>query len=319
MAHVDMDPKLLESYEGISPCPKDFDEFWDKSVKEMRNCDPKTEFIEADFKCNNADCFDMFFIAPDGAKIHAKHVRPKNIKGKIPAILWFHGAGDSSGTWSDKLKFINEGFAVFALDVRGQGGISEDIGGVSGNTMRGHFMRGVMDKKPEKLFYRNVFLDVAQLAEIVFSLDFVDEDNVSVYGGSQGGALSIVCASLQPKIKKAGILYPYLCDFKRVWNLRLNPTAYTDLFDYFRMYDPAHEREDEVFELLGYIDIVNLAKRVKAEVFMSTGLMDITCPPSTQFAMYNKLTCKKKYILYPEYGHEFIGDAYDRIFMFLTN
>jgi predicted alpha/beta-fold hydrolase len=39
-------------------------------------------------------------------------------------------------------------------------------------------------------------------------------------------------------------------------------------------------------------------------VMMATGLMDTICPPSTQFAMYNKLTCEKSYVLYPDFGHE---------------
>ena len=51
---------------------------------------------------------------------------------------------------------------------------------------------------------------------------------------------------------------------------------------------------------------------------MATGLMDVTCPPSTQFAMYNKLTCNKKVLIYPDYGHEGIIDMADRIFEFMA-
>lgn len=32
--------------------------------------------------------------------------------------------------------------------------------------------------------------------------------------------------------------------------------------------------------------------------------MDKTCPPSTQFATYNKLVCRKRHLIFPEYGHE---------------
>ena len=37
---------------------------------------------------------------------------------------------------------------------------------------------------------------------------------------------------------------------------------------------------------------------------MATGLMDNVCPPSTQFAAYNKMTCKKSQVIYPDFGHE---------------
>ena len=35
---------------------------------------------------------------------------------------------------------------------------------------------------------------------------------------------------------------------------------------------------------------------------MATGLMDTTCPPSTQFAAFNKMTCEKKSVIYPTLG-----------------
>ena len=35
---------------------------------------------------------------------------------------------------------------------------------------------------------------------------------------------------------------------------------------------------------------------------MITGLMDNICPPSTQFAAYNKITSKKQMTIYPDFG-----------------
>ena len=57
---------------------------------------------------------------------------------------------------------------------------------------------------------------------------------------------------------------------------------------------------------------------MKAELLMQTCLVDNICPPSTQFAMYNKLTCNKKVLIYPDYGHEGIIDMADRIFEFMA-
>ena len=80
--------------------------------------------------------------------------------------------------------------------------------------------------------------------------------------------------------------------------------AYAELRTHFRNFDLNHEREDEIFTKLGYIDLHHLAPRIKTEVKMLTGLMDDVCPPSTQFAIYNNLTCKKDMVLYPDFGHE---------------
>ena len=65
------------------------------------------------------------------------------------------------------MPYAASGVAVFARDVRGQGGRSEDVGRAFGNTLHGHIIRGLADKDPHKLFYRDVYLDTAQLAGIV--------------------------------------------------------------------------------------------------------------------------------------------------------
>lgn len=319
MPMVDMPLAELENYMGINPCPKDFDEFWDTAINEMKNTDPKIELVKSDFKAKNAECYDLYFTGVNGARIHAKHLRPKNITGKIPAVLLFHGYSGNCGAWWDKLGYVEEGCAVFALDARGQAGLSEDVGGIKGNTLNGHIIRGIDEKDPNKLLFRDIFLDTAELANIAMNMDFVDETKVYAHGGSQGGALTIACAALEPKIAKAVPMYPFLCDYKRVWDMDLDKDAYAELRKYFRDFDPAHEREDEIFTKLGYIDLQYLAPRIKADTLMFTCLMDTVCPPSTQYAAYNKMKCNKKHIIYPDFGHEHPNEAMDKVFKFLFN
>ena len=309
----------LLKYNGVNPRPEDHDDYWEKALSEMKAVDSEISFEEVDFKSPIVSCYDMYFTGVNGARIYAKHVRPKNVSGKIPAVIMFHGYGADCEDWYSKMPYAASGVAVFAMDVRGQGGKSEDVGGVCGNTLHGHIIRGLADKNPQKMFYRDVFLDTAQLAGIVLDLDFIDETKVYVTGGSQGGALSLACASLEPRISRVAIAEPFLCDFKRVCDMQLNVNVYGELRDYFRMYDPTHEQEEEVFTKLGYIDIQYLVPRIKGEVLMLTGLLDTTCPPETQFAAYNKMTCKKRYILYPDYQHEKLKNVDDVTYQFLMS
>jgi cephalosporin-C deacetylase len=155
------------------------------------------------------------------------------------------------------------------------------------------------------------------MARIVMSLDFVDKGRIGATGGSQGGALTVACAGLVPEVKLAAPVFPFLSDYRRVWEMDLAKDAYGELKEYFRHFDPNHEREDEIFERLGYIDIQNLAHRIKAEMFWSIGLMDTICPPSTQFAAYNKIKSKKRMDIYPDFGHEGLPGCNDKNFEFL--
>lgn len=316
MPIVDLPLEQLKKYQGINPCPEDIDDYWDKALAEMRAVDPKVELVPSKFQTSFAECFDLYFTGVRGARIHAKYLRPRNSKEPHPAVLQFHGYTWHSGDWNDKLNYVAAGFSVAALDCRGQGGYSEDVGGVKGNTIHGHIIRG-LDDSPENLLFRHIFLDTAQLASIIMSMPEVDENRVGAMGGSQGGALTLACASLEPRIKRLAPVYPFLCDYKRVWEMDLAVAAYEELRTYFRFFDPLHERENEVFTKLGYIDLQHLVKRIKGEVLMAVGLMDTICPPSTQFAAYNKITAPKNIVIYPDYGHEGLPGFGDRTFEFM--
>lgn len=317
MPMLDMPLEELKVYKGSSPCPADIDEYWERALAEMNATEPNPEFIPADFQVPGFLCYDLYFNSVRNGRVHCKFIRKENIEGKAPAVLRFHGYSGNSGDWSSHMALASLGFVVCAMDVRGQGGLSEDKNPVSGNTLRGHIIRGVDDKDPDNLFFRQIYLDTAMTARVVMGLDYVDETNVSVNGGSQGGALSIACASLVPEIKKAAVNHPFLCDYRRVWKMDMALRAYEDIKEYFRRFDPTHEREDEFFEKLGYIDLQNLSHRIKAKVRMYTGLMDNVCPPSTQFAMYNKITSEKEVIIYPDYTHEGMPGEPDKTIQFL--
>ena len=312
----DMPYEDLLIYEGTNPKPADFDVYWDTSLSEMKAIDPQVELIPAEFQTDYAECYHMYFTGVDGARVHAKYLKPKQVSEPGPAVLMFHGYSGNAGDWFDKLPYVAAGFTVAALDCRGQGGRSEDPGGVLGWTLNGHIVRG-LDNDPKKLLYRAIFLDTAQLAKIVMDMPEVDKNRVGATGGSQGGGLTLACASLEPGIKKAAPIFPFLCDYQRVWEIDQDVAAYEELRAWFRRFDPRHDRESEIFTQLGYIDNQHLAPRIRAEVLMAVGFMDEICPPSTQFAAYNKISAPKSLVTYPDYGHEGLPDVNDIIYQFM--
>ena len=318
MPLIDMPLDQLRAYQGRNPRPHDFDAFWDASLAELRRTDPRAELKPADFRAANAECFDLWYDGVGGARIHAKYLRPAKRAAKSPALLVFHGYTGSSGEWFDKLAWVCQGYCVAIMDCRGQGGQSEDKGGVQGNTHHGHIIRGLDDASPSKLLFRDIFLDTAQLARVVLSFPEVDASRVGALGGSQGGALTLACAALEPRVVRAAPIFPVLCDYQRVWEMDQAKDAYAELRTYFRLFDPLHRREQEIFTRLGYIDCQHLAPRIKARVLWPIGLMDTICPPSTQFAAYNKVTAPKELLIYPDFGHEGLPRVNDHVSEFMS-
>lgn len=314
----DLPFEKLSSYEGKNPRPPDFDEFWEEGLEEMRAIDPQIEKVEATFQAPYAKCEHLYFTGVDGSRVHAKFLQPREpLRQPGPALVAFHGYSGDSGNWTNYLPFAAAGFTVAAMDCRGQAGLSEDRGGVSGNTLRGHIIRGLSSGSPRDLLFRRIFLDAAQLAGLILELPEVDPSRVGATGGSQGGGLTLACAALEPRIARAAADYPFLCDYQRVWEMDQAKGAYEELATYFRTFDPLHRKEKEIFERLGYIDVQHLAPRIRGEVLMAVGLMDTICPPSTQFAAYNKISAPKSLKIYPDFGHEALRGHSDIVFDFM--
>lgn len=319
MPLIDLPLEKLREYRGRNPRPADHDTYWEHALQELAATDPRPELKPAGVVCSeHVECFDLWFTGVGGARIYAKYLRPRAAIGvKHPAVLQFHGYTGHSGDWLDKFGWPAEGICLAAMDCRGQGGKSEDTTRVAGPTLRGHIIRGLEDPDPAKLLFRQVFLDTVQLARVVMARPEVDSGRVGCWGASQGGALALACAALEPRIRRTAPVFPFLCDYQRVWEMDLAKDAYEELRLFFRAFDPRHEREAAIFNRLGYIDVQHLAPRIRADVLMFTSLMDTVCPPSTQFAAYNRITSNKDLVLYPDFGHEALPGQIDRTFNFL--
>lgn len=303
----------LLKYQGDSPKPQDFDEYWARALKELDAQPLDYELVKAEFQTPLAECYHLYFYGVGGARVHAKYARPRGGQGKGPGLALFHGYHSGSGDWFDKAAYAAHGITVIAMDCRGQGGLSEDNLTVKGGTLKGHIIRGMDEENPDKLYYRNVFLDLVQTARILMSMDQVDPERIGVHGCSQGGGLTIACAALEPRIKLAIPVYPFLTDYRKAWQMDVTLSAYEELAYYFRFMDPLHRTEETFFNKLGYIDIQNLADRIRAKVIFVTGLADTICPPYTQFATYNKIRAEKELVVYHEYGHEYLPYLSDRV------
>lgn len=300
----------LKNYNGSAKKPNNFDEFWDNKLNEIQNHNFEYEIVKKELSSKVADFYDLWFMAIDGAKIHAQLITPKNLTQKYCGIIQFHGYHCDSGDWVDKIGAVAEGSVVLALDCRGQGGPSEDNTSTFGMTMKGLIVRGI-EEGYENLYYVRQYLDLASATKILMALDYVDEAEITARGASQGGGLAVACAALVPNIKKVVATYPFLSDFRKAYEIGAQSSAFEEIPYWFQFRDPLHLREEWFFNQLEYIDIQNLAPRIKAKVQWIYGGIDTVVPPITQMATYNKIKSEKSLYVLPEYGHEYLPGISD--------
>ena len=117
---------------------------------------------------------------------------------------------------------------------------------------------------------------------------------MAVTGGSQGGALSIITAALNPKVTACSPFYPALCDVTGFLHGRAGGWP-----KYFKGGDEPEGTE----KTLPYYDVVNFAKRLKCPVFYSFGYNDETCSPTSTYSAYNAIKSPKILEVTPTSGH----------------
>ena len=303
----------LTHYQGSANKPDNFDSFWDDQLCKVKKQDFNFQLTPHLLPSKVANFYDLWFTAIDGAKIHAQLVTPKDLSQKYPGVLQFHGYHCDAGDWIDKIGDVAEGKVVLALDCRGQGGPSEDNTKTAGMTMKGLIVRGI-EEGYQNLYFVRQFLDLASAAKIFMSLDYVDETDITARGASQGGGLTIACAALVPEIKTVIATYPFLSDYRKAYEIGAQASAFEEIPYWFQFQDPLHLREEWFFNQLEYIDIQNLAPRIKAEVHWIYGGIDTIVPPITQMATYNKITSANHLYVLPEYGHEYLPGISDVLF-----
>lgn len=292
----------LKNYYGAEIKVNDFEEYWNNQKNIIDNHLINFNIKEKVFKNKKAKYFHLEFRALDNSIIYAKYIKP-NTEKKVPLVLEFHDYKESSKSWHYLNRYVGIGYGVLAMDARGQGGRSLDLSLGKGSTSCGHLIKGI-DGNIDDLYYRNLYLDGYMLSKIIEKLEGIDLDKIITFGKGQGAAVAIAVAALNKKVKKCSAEYSFLADFKRVWEMDLDKNFYEGIRYYFKFFDPIHVREQEFFKKLAYIDVVNFAPMLHCELLMGTALLDEICPPSTQFAIFNNVNCKKKHLIFPKHGHE---------------
>ncbi len=285
-----------QALQPLVEMPADFQDFWANQLTEAQQVpiSPRLELIPE--SCT--DRVDVYHLSlgafRNGVRVYGILCLPK-APGRYPAILKVPGAGVH--------KFMGD------VNTASNGYITLEIGihGIPVNQSQAVYDAlawGALNNYPSAnidsrydYYYRRVYLSCVRAVDYLTSLPQYDGENMFVAGGSQGGALSIVTAALNPKVKAIMALYPALCDMTAYLHGRAGGWPH-----YFR------DRKDDAalaakVSTAAYYDVANFARLLKVPCYMSFGFNDTTCPPTTTYATYNAVPSEKKLVVVEETGH----------------
>ena len=273
---------------------EDFEGFWQEAIRAMRAVPLSytREKIKTPYD-KTFTTYKIFYNTHDNTKVAAFFSCPNNATGKLPCVAHFHG-----GSLQKEIQpgILATGVCCFSIDVRSQGGETVDKADYSTDFNSGLMTLGVLDKN--EFYMKNIYLDAVRAMDVIADLPEVDAARIVTYGGSQGGALSIVASALSGKsIKCYTNETSYCCIHRRV---ELGTRIFRNTYDFLKSY-PHHT--DAVMETVSYFDVNNMVSLLKVPTSFCLGLADDVCLPEFVYSAYTHATCEKELMMIPFTPH----------------
>lgn len=282
--------------------PADFMDFWNRNIEDMRAVPLSYTKEKAEEYCTDKiDCYLLKIrLNKQNQSVYAYLFYPKNAqKGSCPVVLCPPGAGIK--TIKEPLRhkyyaengFIRMEMEIHGLDPRLPKETFDDITKAFNGRENGYLYNGLQD--PDRYYMKRVYLSLIRCLDLLTALPEWDGRNLIVQGGSQGGALAIVAAGLDRRVTQCIVNHPALSDMAAYCAGR------TGGYPHFNKVDGMFT--DRNMRTMAYYDVVNFARHVTADVYMTWGYNDNTCPPTTSYAVWNTFTCPKEALITPINEH----------------
>lgn len=287
--------------------PDDFDAFWNDAKAKLAKIPMnakvtlQADLCKPDYNVYHVE-LDNFGVSnwQGNSKFYGMLSVPKK-SGKYPAILAVPGAGVRPYFGDDRAA---KGAIVFKVGIHGipVNQESKVYTSLAGGPLSGYAKFNMHDK--DAYYYKRVYLGCVRAVDFIYSLPAFDGENLVTSGGSQGGALSIVTAALDDRVKGLVAFYPALSDMTGYLHGRVGGWPHQ-----FKHVDPSISALWE--NTAGYYDVVNFAKRLKVPGWYSWGYNDPVCAPTTTYSVYNSIEAPKELHVFEETGHWTYPEQWD--------
>ncbi|WP_026259969.1 acetylxylan esterase [Segetibacter koreensis] len=283
----------------ISPTvalPDDFNAFWENAKNELAQIPIDATITLLPERCTEkVNVYHVNLQNYGNSRLYGILCIPK-ANGKYPAILRVPGAGVRP--YSGDIATAEKGFITLEIGIHGiPVTMDPSVYTSLGQGALSNYWNYNMDNR-DRFYYKRVYLGCVRANDFIDSLPQYDGTHLGVTGGSQGGALSIITAALDSRVKYLAAFYPALSDVTGYLQGRAGGWPH-----YFDKTNITFNNTKEKIATVAYYDVVNFAKQLKVPGNYSWGFNDETCPPTSMYAAYNQIKAPKQLYLALETGH----------------
>ena len=292
---VGFSPEQLKPY---TKNPADFDAFWKATLEEARKTPVSVSCKHVDkYSTNETDCYLLKIKTDNRHSIYGYLTKPKDNK-KHPVVLCPPGAGIK--TIKEPMRnifYAKNGFIRLEMEIHGLNPemTDEQFKEITAafDYENGYLTNGLDSR--DNYYMKHVYVACVRAIDYLCSLPEWDGKNVFVQGGSQGGALSLITAALDPRVTACVANHPALSDMAGYLDNRAG--GYPHFNRLKNMFTP------EKVATMAYFDVVNFARRITCPVYLTWGYNDNVCPPTTSYIVWNLITDPKDKLITPINEH----------------
>ncbi len=279
------------------PPPDDFDAYWTAEKKKLAAVPLNVRRTSVKWPAKDVECFDAQADSI-GAPLSAYLARPAGAKpGSLPAVVLCHGAGVTSSRLSIAADWAKSGFVALDFNAHGlpNGRPPAFYANLYKSDLAKYNLRGPESR--ETIFFHDLFLRLQRAIDVLTAQPEWDGKILVAFGRSQGGGQAIAAAGLDPRVTYVCAQIPALCDHTGVVAGRIN--GWPKLVPI----DESGKPNEKALQAARYFDAVNFATRTKAGAFFTVGFIDVSCPPTSIYAAYNRISGGKKIVDMFHLGH----------------
>lgn len=292
---VGFSPEQLKPY---TQNPQDFDQFWNETLAEARKTPVSVSCEKVDkYSTDDFDCFLLKIKTDRRHSVYGYLTKPKD-SDKHPVVLCPPGAGIKTikepmrNTYYARNGFIRLEMEIHGLNPELSTETFQEISSAFSDA--NEYLNNGLDNR-ENYYMRHVYVACVRALDYLTSLPEWDGKNLFVQGGSQGGALSIITAGLDPRVTACVANHPALSDMAGYLDKRAGGYPH---------YNKSNQMlTAEKVKTMQYYDVVNFARRVKCPVYLTWGYNDNVCPPTTSYIVWNLITAPKESLITPVNEH----------------
>ncbi len=287
----------LYNFRPVSEPPEGHEAFWERTTKEaIGHAFPSTR-VETENPMTGMTTYDVEFEGFAGTPIRGTLMLPSFLEGPYPCLLTFPGYTGGKGMPETYARWVLMGVAVFAVDVRGQGGETGNTLDQDSGMVRGWITQNITD--PDRCYYKAITVDCLRAAQWMSEQPELDAGRLGVVGGSQGGGLALLVSALHERIGLTVADIPNMCNMDH--GVFHSTGSLTEVAELARR-NP--ELLAPALRTLSYFDLLHLGNRITQPLLMSVGLKDTVCLPEQIFPMFRAAASADKSLeIYPFTGH----------------